>query len=191
MPCVSLLLCLYHTVLVTALPPPTPSNVESACSDFGCEEPFKSTLHWGWRGDARIGGVFAKVSQDFWPGLSENPPFNKTLDNVAKLEYILPILEEITLRRIVRSSVLPLAAWYCFCGDVVTGSSCLFIPRCHCFAFELITSQSCDRSTLSPACILCCRSIDNSGQCFKLQNSWLNKILSGIFEKYRETWAVR
>ena len=141
MPCVSLLLCLYHTVLVTALPHPTPSNVESACSDSGCEEPFKSTLHWGWRGDARICGVFAKVSQDFWPGLSENPPFNKTLDNVAKLEYILPILEEITLRRIVRSSVLPLAAWYCFCGDVVTGSSCLFIPRCHCFAFELFTSQ--------------------------------------------------
>ena len=39
-----------------------------------------------------------KVSQDFWPGLSENPPFNKTLDNIAKLEYVLPILEEITLR---------------------------------------------------------------------------------------------
>ena len=94
-----------------------------------------------WRGDARICGVFAKVSQDSWPELSENPPFNKTLDNVAKLEYILPILEEVTLRRIVRSSVLPLAAWYCFCGDVVTGSSCLFIPRCHCFALELFTSQ--------------------------------------------------
>ena len=141
----------------------------------------------------RICSVFAKVFQDFWPGLSENPPFNKTLDNVAKLEYILPILEEITLRRIVRSSVLPLAAWYCFCGDVVTGSSCLFIPRCHCFALALSYShrRSCDHSTLSPACILCCRSIDNSGQCFQLQNSWLNKILSDIFEKYRETWAVR
>ena len=69
MPCVSLLLCLYHTVLVTALPPPTPSNVESACNDSWCEGPVKSTLHWGWRGDARICGVFAKVSQDFWPGL--------------------------------------------------------------------------------------------------------------------------
>ena len=44
MPCVSLLLCLYHTVLVTALPPPTPSNVESACNDSGCEGPFKLTL---------------------------------------------------------------------------------------------------------------------------------------------------
>ena len=141
MPCVSLLLCLYHTGLVTALPPPTPSNVESACSDSGCGRPFKSTLDWGWRGDARICGVFAKVSQDFWLGLSENRSFNKTLDNVAKLEYILPILEEITLRHIVRSLVLPLAAWYCFCGDVVTGSSCLFIPRCHCFAHELFTSQ--------------------------------------------------
>ena len=74
------------------------------------------------------------MSQDFWPGLSENPPVNKTLYNVAKPEYILPILEEMTLRRIVRSSVLPLAAWYCFCGDVMTGSSCLFIPRCHCFS---------------------------------------------------------
>ena len=84
---------------------------------------------------------FGKVSQDFWSGLSENPPFNKTLDNVAKLEYILPILEEITLTRTVRSLVLPLAAWYCFCGDVVTGSSCLFIPRCHCFARELFTLQ--------------------------------------------------
>ena len=141
MPCVSLLLCLYHTVLVTTLPPPTPSNVESACNDSWCEEPFKSTLHWGWRGDAQICGVLAKVSQDFWPGLSENPPFNKTLDNVAKLKYILPILEEIILRRIVGYSVLPLAAWYCFCGDVVTGTSCLFIPRCHCFALELFTSQ--------------------------------------------------
>ena len=141
MPCVSLLLCLYHTVLVTALPPPTPSIVESACNDSGCEEPFKSTLHWGWRGDARICGVFEKVSQDFKPGLLENPPLNETLDNVAKLEYILPILEEITLRHIVRSSVLPLAAWSCFCGDVVTGSSCLFILRCHCFALELFTSQ--------------------------------------------------
>ena len=90
MPCVSLLLCLYHTVLVTALPPPTLCNVESTCSDSGCEGPFKSTLHWGWRGDAQICGVFAKVSQDFWPGLSENPSFNKTLGNVAKLEYILP-----------------------------------------------------------------------------------------------------
>ena len=139
MPCVSLLLCLYHAVLVTALPPPTPSNVESACNDSGCEGPFKSTFHWGWRGDARICVVFAKVSQDFWPGLSENPPFNQTLDNVAKLEYILPILEEIILIRIVRSSVLPLAAWYCFCGDVVTGSACLFIPRCHSFAYELVT----------------------------------------------------
>ena len=70
-------------------PPPTPCNVESACNDSGCEGPFKSTLHWGWRGDARICGVFAKVSQDFWPGLSENPSFHKTLDNVTKLEYIL------------------------------------------------------------------------------------------------------
>ena len=141
MPCVSLLLCLYQTVLVTALPPPTPSNVESAYNDSGCEGPFKTTLHWGWRGDAQISGAFPEVSQDFWPGLSENPPFNRTPGNVTKLEYILPILEEITLRHIVRSSVLPLAAWYCFCEDVVTGSSCLFIPRCHCFARELFTSQ--------------------------------------------------
>ena len=141
MPCISLLLCLYHTFLVTALPPPTPSNVESACNDSGCEGPFKSTLHWGWRRDPQICGVFAKVSQHFWPGLSENPLFNKTLDDVAKLKYILPILAEITLRRIVRSSVLPPAAWYCFCGDAVTGSSCLFIPRCHCFVRELFTSQ--------------------------------------------------
>ena len=68
MPCVRLLLCLCHTVLVTALLPPTPSNVESACNDSWCEGPFKSKLHCGWRGDARICGVFAKVSQDFWPG---------------------------------------------------------------------------------------------------------------------------
>ena len=192
MPCVSLLLCLYHTVLVTALPPPTPSNIESACNDSGCEEPFKSTLHWGWRGDARICGVFAKVSQDFWPGLSENPPFNKTLDNVAKLEYILPILEEITLRLVL--SGLQCYRW--LHGTAFAEMSWQDRPAC---LYRDVTvlrlsyshRRSCDRSTLSPACILCCRSIDNSGQCFQLQNSWLNKILSGIFEKYRETWAVR
>ena len=32
MPCVSLLLYLYQTALVTALPPPPPRNVESACN---------------------------------------------------------------------------------------------------------------------------------------------------------------
>ena len=96
MPCVSLLLCLYRTVLVTALPPHTPSNVESACNDSWCEEPFKSTLHWGWRGDVRICGVFAKVSQDFWRGLSENPPFNKTLDNVNN-GYTVPSVPKIFL----------------------------------------------------------------------------------------------
>ena len=139
--CKSVALFISHCFGDCPPPPPTPSNVESACNDSGCEGPFKSTLQWGWRGDARICGVFAKVSQDFWPGLSENPPFNKTLDNVPKLEYILSILEEITLRRIARSSVLPLAAWYCFCRDVVTGSPCLFVPRCHWFARELFSSQ--------------------------------------------------
>ena len=94
-------------------PLPSPSNVESARNDFGCEGRFKATLHSGCRGNARIYGVFAKVSQDFWPGLSE----------VAKLEYILPILEEITLRRIIKSSVLPLAVrdctnLRCFCESV-------------------------------------------------------------------------
>ena len=33
--------------LVTALPPPPPSNVESACDDSGCEGRFKSTLNRG------------------------------------------------------------------------------------------------------------------------------------------------
>ena len=65
MPCVSLLLCLYHTVLVTALPLPLPSNVESTCNDSGWEGPFKSTLHWGWRGDARICGVLRKCPKIF------------------------------------------------------------------------------------------------------------------------------
>ena len=36
--------------------PPT-SNVESAYNDSGCEGRFKSTLHSGWRGNARICGV--------------------------------------------------------------------------------------------------------------------------------------
>ena len=66
--CLRVLLCLYHAFLVTALPPPPPSNVESACNDSGCEGPLKSTLHSGWRGNAQICCVFAKVSQDFWPG---------------------------------------------------------------------------------------------------------------------------
>ena len=131
-----------------SLPSPLPPQtmLKAPAMILGVKGPFKSTLHRGWRGNARICGVIAKVSQDVWPGLSENPPFNKNLDKVAKLEYLFHILEEITLRRIVRSSVIPLAVWYCFCGDVVTGSSCLFIPRCHCFArvihiAEVVTAQ--------------------------------------------------
>ena len=44
-PRVSLLPFLYDTVLVTALPPHPPSNVESPCNDSGCEGRFESTLH--------------------------------------------------------------------------------------------------------------------------------------------------
>ena len=51
MPCVSQLLCLYHTVLVIALPLPPTSNAESACNDSGCEGPFNSTLHRWRRGE--------------------------------------------------------------------------------------------------------------------------------------------
>ena len=60
MPCVSLLHCLYRTVLVTVFLPPPPSNVESACNDSGCEGPFKSTLHWGWRVGMREFAVFLR-----------------------------------------------------------------------------------------------------------------------------------
>ena len=56
-PCVSLLPCLYDTVLVTALPLPLPSNVESACNNSGCEGRFTSTSHSGWSGMREFAGV--------------------------------------------------------------------------------------------------------------------------------------
>ena len=60
--CVSLLLCLYHTVLVTALPPPFPSNVESACNDSGCEA-FQGASNQHCIGDEGGMGEFDKFLQ--------------------------------------------------------------------------------------------------------------------------------
>ena len=77
--------------------------------------------------DGKMGGTFELMGKmtglSRWEIEGEKNIFIITLDSVAKLEYIPPILEEITLRRIVKSSVLSLAVWdctnlRCFCESV-------------------------------------------------------------------------
>ena len=65
--------------------PSSPRNVERAYNDSGCDGRFKSTLHSGWRGNARICVVFAKVSQEL---LARIVDLIKTNNNGFILEKI-------------------------------------------------------------------------------------------------------